>query len=190
MILSTLMRLVDIPTFLLAYILFYLTSLLPLDNPLTTLIFLFFVSYIGAFLVSRYLQKTGSVTNPFRYALSRTPHVAIAMIFIFLPSFILFFNIPLGIIALLLWMPLSLPLLAATAIEKMPGRDIVYEALLAGKHFYFRILLSLIVGLLFYIPFFYLSFLSPPYTSPLNTVFTFLYLTSLSLEAYIRFREG
>ena len=190
MFLEALKRLLDIPTLLLAYILFYLTSLLPYDSPLTPILHLLFVSYTSAFLISRHLQRRGSVDNPFRYALLRTPHTAISLIFIFIPTYTLLFNIALGFVLLLLWLPLSLPLLAASVIEKMPGRDIIYEALLAGKQHYLSLLLSLLLGLILSSLFFYLSLLSPPYTTPLTPLFTTLYLASLSLTAYTKFREG
>ena len=183
-----------------------------LKDPVALLSFLltvFLNVYLYVFVVSRIWQvRTGEKLNPFSKALERWIHGFVALLFISsLPSILFFLYIlyqaePISklfyylfLLSLLIWIPFTFPVLTSVIVEKGRGRDNVYEGLLCGKIYWWRILLGLIIISIFV---YLLGLLLVPlygvFPSILITILLYTFSTvwtlALSVEAYYGFKHG
>ncbi|NPA86866.1 MAG: hypothetical protein GXO00_02570 [Candidatus Diapherotrites archaeon] len=161
--------------------------------------------YVYAFVVARIWQKrTGEIDNPFRRAVERMIHVFVAGLFVsFLPLlffilFLIFQAVPpwntvyfiLFFLSTFLWVPLTLPVIAAAVVENLRGRDIVYEGMLAGRVYWWKIFLLLfILGPVLFFIFSYV-YLVPVLGPALYTALSTIYVLALSAESYYGFKHG
>ena len=183
-----------------------------LFNPavlLSLLITIILNVYLVSFVVSRVWQRrTGSPSNPFRRAFERMPHTFIALVLvsllptIFLVLYALYQTSNIGpiflflfVLSLILWVPLTFPVVASAVVEEGRGRDIVYEGMLAGRIYWLRILVAVLIISLFVS---LLSYLLGPvlegemgtYAVSLVQAVTIVLTVSLSAEAYHAFKHG
>lgn len=180
-----------------------------LKDPITLLSFLlvlFFNTYLLGFLIARLWQKrTGEALNPFVVALKKIVHVFLVSIFvsslpaIFLILYLVQQAVPpwntlwlaLTILSLVTWVPLSLPVLTTVVVEKGRGRDLVYEGLLAGKVYWWKNLVVLLLGsIVFYLLALLLAPVPAVITSTLISSLEFILLAAVAVESYYGFKHG
>lgn len=180
-----------------------------LKDPITLLSFLlvlFFNTYLLGFLIARLWQKrTGEALNPFVVALKKIVHVFLVSIFvsslpaIFLILYLVQQAVPpwntlwlvLTILSLVTWVPLSLPVLTVVVVEKGRGRDLVYEGLLAGKVYWWKNLVVLLLGsIVFYLLALLLAPVPAVITSTLISSLEFILLAAVAVESYYGFKHG
>lgn len=180
-----------------------------LKDPITLLSFLlvlFFDTYLLGFLIARLWQKrTGNPKNPFVVALKKIIHVFLVSIFVSsLPAFFFILYliqqavppwnvlwISLAVLSLVTWVPLSLPVLATVVVEEGRGRDLVYEGLLAGKVYWWKNLVVLLIGsIIFYLLALLMGPVPPLITNTVITSLEFILLAAVAVESYYGFKHG
>ncbi len=205
---NSLVELVTTGSVLKSLYVFYVSITDPLAF-LSFLLTLIINVYLVGFIVARIWQKrTDKNINPFMQAFKRWIHTFVSLAFVaFLPFlFFLLYALyqaypastllfALFLLSLIIWVPLALPVITSAVVETGRGRDIVYEGLLVGKLYWWKILLSIIIfsviiHLVAYI-------LQPLYGTAFDVLIiiflgtlTTIWTISLSAEAYYGFKHG
>ena len=175
---------------------------------LSLLITIVLYLYLIGFILARLWQKrTGDVINPFRRGFYRMIHILVGYLFV-LSVPLLFFLVYAFlqasvynavafwtfVLITILWVPLTFPVLTPLVVERVRGRDMVYEGLLAGKHYWWKILLVMIVITFVLYLLYWSVFLFPiswyPYVAALIYSWLTVATLALSVESYYGFKSG